>query len=386
MNIDASIFANMSDEDFLSNKLTHIYFNGEITNKRVNTLIEDIKKANKTISNDNGAILKPKPILIHISSRGGNVLAGMRLLSVFAMSSVPIATMIDNYSCSAATFLSIASHYRVMTKYSICLIHEYSFNGYYINFKRRQMNNSMEITDSYFSKIIEMYLQQTKFKESELMELLQHDLLLDSTYCLEKGIVDRVLNINKVVDKTKKYNIYDIIKNSNVNNINISSNNKTVQHIVKILFEEDIMPVIIYPNRDDDQDEEDKKALVKTIYERINIIPRLQRLKVPTFAIIEGPISIDDLLPMLYCDYIYMFDHAYIVANILYYNNKSGILMSDNIKNTELIYNIVKNILSEKTKLPEKMIDDIKNKFSIITPTDAKKYGLCNEIITYRHR
>jgi len=145
------------------------------------------------------------------------------------------------------------------------------------------------------------------------------------------------------------------------------------------------MPVIIYPNRDD-QYEEDKKALVKTIYERINIIPRLQRLKVPTFAIIEGPISIDDLLPMLYCDYIYMFDHAYIVANILYYNNKSAILMSDNIKNTELIYNIVKNILNEKTKLPEKMIDDIKNKFSIITPTDAKKYGLCNEIITYRHR
>lgn len=81
-----------------------------------------------------------------------------------------------------------------------------------------------------------------------------------------------------------------------------------------------------------------------------------------------------------------MFDHAYIVANILYYNNKSGILMSDNIKNTELIYNIVKNILSEKTKLPEKMIDNIKNKFTIIKPTDAKKYGLCNEIITYRHR
>ena len=32
MNIDISIFKNMSDEDFLSNKFTHIYFNDYVTN------------------------------------------------------------------------------------------------------------------------------------------------------------------------------------------------------------------------------------------------------------------------------------------------------------------------------------------------------------------
>ena len=82
MNIDISIFKNMSDEDFLSNKFTHIYFNDYVTNKSVNCLINEIKKANKPITNENGAIIKPKPILIHISSYGGQVSAGMRLLSI----------------------------------------------------------------------------------------------------------------------------------------------------------------------------------------------------------------------------------------------------------------------------------------------------------------
>ena len=31
------------------------------------------------------------------------------------------------------------------------------------------------------------------------------------------------------------------------------------------------------------------------------------------------------------------------------------------------------------------MVDDINNKFTIINPTEAKKLGLCSEIITYRH-
>lgn len=383
MNIDTSIFKSMSDDDFLSNKFTHIYFNDYVSNKSVNNLINEIKKANKTITNENGAIIKPKPILIHISSHGGNVSAGMRLLSIFAMSNVPIATMIDNYSSSAATFLSIASHYRIMTKYSFCLIHEYSLVGF-IHSKQRQLKDDLNLYDTYFSKIIEMYLQQTKFKEEELNEILQHDLYLNASYCLEKGIVDRVLNITKVVDKNKKHNIYDIIHSNENNNIMVSSID-TKKQIDKILFEENIMPVILYPNRDDDKNENDNNSCRKTIFESINLIPRIEKLKVPTYAIIEGPISIDDILPMLYCDYIYMFDHAYIVCNILYFKNLSNLLLSDIIKNTETIFNVVKTILKEKTKMSYKMIDDINNKFSIINPNEAKKLGLCNEIITYRH-
>ena len=75
-------FKNLNDNDFFSNKLTHIYFNGNVDEKNVDNLINDIKNANK-ITEENGVIINPKPILIHINSKGGNVIDGMRFLSIF---------------------------------------------------------------------------------------------------------------------------------------------------------------------------------------------------------------------------------------------------------------------------------------------------------------
>ena len=42
-NIDISVFEKMSDSDFFSNKLTHIYFNKDVDDKSVNELIANIK-------------------------------------------------------------------------------------------------------------------------------------------------------------------------------------------------------------------------------------------------------------------------------------------------------------------------------------------------------
>jgi len=380
MNIDTTIFQQMTDEDFFSKKLTHIYFNQNVTDESVSMLIDTIREANKPHYNKDNVLLKPKPILIHISSMGGSVTAGMRLMSVFALSKVPIATIVDNYSCSAATFLSISSHYRLITKYGYCLIHEYSIKGN-INTRQQEITNYVNLVDTYFEKIVEMYLEQTKFKKEELRDLLQHDLLLDADYCLKKGIVDRIIDIKREKPKEIKLtNIYDIIQNYNYNNITISCKD-AIFKLDKIIFEKDISPVIIYPR----QFNCDEKNIERTIFDTLNLIPRIKNIDAPTYAVIEGPISIDDILPMLYCDHIIMFDHAYIVSNILYFHNKIGFLLSDNIKNTDLIFNIIKTILKEKTKMSSQQIDDINSKFKIINANDAKKLGLCDNIIKY-HR
>ena len=168
-NIDISVFEKMSDSDFFTNKLTHIYFNKDVDDNSVNELIANIKEAHKDITTSDGAVLKPKPILIHISSYGGSVSAGMRLLSIFASSTIPIATIIDNYSCSAATFLSINSHYRLINNYGFCLIHGYtiSFTG---RKKEKDFKNILKQYDLYFAKIIEMYHNKTNFDDDELKE------------------------------------------------------------------------------------------------------------------------------------------------------------------------------------------------------------------------
>ena len=382
-NIDISVFEKMSDSDFFSNKLTHIYFNKDVTECAVNELIASIKEAHKDITTTAGAVLKPKPILIHISSYGGSVIAGMRLLGIFATSTIPIATIIDNYSCSAATFLSINSHYRLINNYGFCLMH-----GYSISFKGKKkvkdFKNILKEYDLYFAKIIEMYKNKTKFKEDELNELLQHDLLLDANFCLKKGIVDRIITIKKQKKQlNKNINIQDIL-NINNNIIYISCNN-SIKELDKILFEENLAPIILKAKQETctKNKELDDDTILTTFFETLNFIPRILNIKSPVYAIIDGPISIDDLLPMLYCDHIFMFDYAYIIGNILNFYDKTSLLLSDNIKNTELLFNIIDNILKENTKMSQENIDNIKNKFTIINSKECKKLGLCNTIINY---
>ena len=385
--IDISVFQNMSDADFFSNKLNHIYFNKYVSDDSVNELIDSIKKAHEDITTISGAVLKPKPILIHISSYGGSLEAGMRLLSIFATSSIPIATIIDNYSCSAATFLSINSPYRLINNYGFCLIHGYTVT---INTrkKERDFKDLFKQYDTYFAKIIEMYLNRTKFKDDELKELLQHDLLLDAKFCLEKGIVDRIITMKKQTKQlNKNIDILEILNNNN-NTIYISCNN-SIKELDKILFQENLAPIILKAKQeickeDKSGKKSDDDTLVTTFFETLNFIPRILHIKTPIYAIIDGPISIDDLLPMLYCDHIYMFDYAFIIGNILNFYDKTSLLLNDNIKNTELLFNIIDTILKENTKMTQQNIDDIKNKFTIINAKDCKKMGLCNTIINYQ--
>lgn len=380
---DIKIFEEMSDEDFFTDKLTHIYFNTEVNQRSVTDLIKKIEDANLDVILPSGAIIKPKPILLHISSPGGSLTEGMRLLSVFALSSVPIATLVDNISASAATFLSINSHYRLINKYAFSLIHNYSLVGMFDD-KINQLKNTIKILDITFNQIIERYEKRTFLKREQLLKILEHDLLLNADICLKYGIVDRIINIKN--KKKKKVNTdLDVLLNNKFNSIMVSCE-KTTEKIDNILFTNNLAPVILFPrrysctyNKDDVDFDKTSPSIIKTL----NIIPRILCLKCPVYAIIEGSISIDDLLPLLFCDHIYIFDYALIVSNILYYYNSMGFFVEDNLRNTQQIFKIIKDILKEKTNMPEDMINDINKKFSFIDAKKAVELKICNSIIDY---
>lgn len=380
---DIKIFEEMNDEDFFTDKLTHIYFNTDVNQTSVTNLIKEIEDANLDIILDNGAIIKPKPILIHISSPGGSLSEGMRLISVFALSSVPIATLVDNLSASAATFLSINSHYRLINKYAFSLIHNYSLVGF-IDDKINQLKNTIKLLDITFNQIIERYERRTFLKKKQLLEILEHDLLLNADTCFKYGIVDRIIDIKKS-NKKKITTDLNIILNSKFNSIMVSCE-KTTEKIDKILFTNNLAPVILFPrrysctqNKNDSDYNKNSPSIIKTL----NIIPRILCLKCPVYAIIEGSISIDDLLPLLFCDHIYIFDYALIVSNILYYYNTTGIFLDDNLKNTTEIFKIIKDILKKKTNMSDIMIENINKKFSFINAKEAVKLKICNSVIDY---
>jgi len=373
-------FSKLSDQDFYSNKLSHIYFNSKVEDKTIDELITKIKEAN--------AITNPKPILIHICSVGGNLIDGMRFLTVFKLSKVPIATIIDNYSCSAATFLSISSPYRVMNKYSYCLLHEYSISGF-LNTKRDNFIKSIQQIDTYFNVIINMYLKKTKFTKKELIDLLQHNLYLDYKTCLSKGIVDRVIDFEFNTPVNPSFDIYNLINDSkNTNNLSVSCDSFTSNIDLSIINTSNNNPYLIYPNHEkcikpQDTNNSSEILNINNIFKTLNVIPRITNIKVAKYSIIDTPISIDNLLPLLYTDKIYMYKHTFIICNLLYfYNMNNSILLDDNIKNSKLLMDFIKLILKKKTKMKKDDINNINRKFLILNSTQALQFGLCHEIIT----
>ena len=195
-----NIFEDMTDEDFFSDKLKHIYFTKDVNNESVQELINKIREANVS-SVINGIQVSPKPIAIHVSSYGGFVESSINFLSIFDNSRVPICTIIDNYSASAATILTINSPYRVMTEYSMQLIHQYSGFNYG---KREEILNDLTLAEKTYNILINLYLKKTKIKKEELSEILRHDRWFDSKISLEKGMCDRIIKINSDKRKLKK--------------------------------------------------------------------------------------------------------------------------------------------------------------------------------------
>jgi len=375
-------FEKLDDKDFFSDKLTHIYFNGEVNETSVNKLTDDIRSANN--------IAKPKPILIHINSYGGSVYEGMVFLSIFKISSVPIATIIDNYSFSAATFLSIHSPYRLMTKNSFCLLHQYSVSTQ--KYKRELLFSKINEFEEYFKKIISMYLKKTKLKKEELNELLQHDLYIDYKYCLEKGIVDRIIDFETKTPELKK-DIYQVIKDNKTINIYLlpcSKDIKDIDLIIRTNNKKKSNIYLIYPYHNNcystsfliNNKEPENNSDSYDIFHSINLINRIKAINGTKIAIIDTPTSIDSILALLYTNKIYIYSHSFIICNLLYFKNYfNNILMIDVVKNYNIIFNRIKTILKQKTKMSLDEISNINKKYIIIHPKEAVKMGLCHEII-----
>jgi ATP-dependent protease ClpP protease subunit len=377
-------FKNLSDKDFYSNKLKHLYITGTIDSKNIDKLIEDVRNANKE--------LNPKPILIHISSMGGHFEDGIKLLSIFKISSVPIATIVDNYCFSIATLLLINSPYRLMNKNGFCLLHEYSIEGYISN-NRQNILNFINKIDNYFKSIIDIYLKKTLFTKEELYDLLEHNLLLDYKYCLKKRIVDRIIDYEyKSSSDITKYNIIEVLKDVNINNLNINCKmtNEEIDNIINKIDSNNCTVIYTtftncYSEKDDkkenNKEKDDNNKTLMLMYNSLNLISKIKTINTYKYGIIDVPISIEYLIPLLYTNKIIMYSHSYIICNLLYSFQNYSLLLDDNIKNTKMIINNIKDILKLKTKMPKEYINNIDKKFSIIDAKKAKEFGLCTEII-----
>ena len=406
-------FSKWKDSDFYSDKAEHIYFYSDVNDESVSELQNLLKKSSKT-NNINNVTSPPKPIVIHLNSPGGSVLS-MNLFNVMILTlRVPLCVIIENTCASAATVLALIAPYRLMIDYSTYLIHDMAGISY------GKINETIASDFSFIYQFKSNYLSllkdRTNLSDAEIKKFISRDMYINSSYCLKKKIIDRVLKFPKIKNSSNydrsvysdlSLNLPTFLKKTNLNHLYIDSdkiydfsnigNHENASTILNsnslseicisldkyILCNKNsiIKPLLIH-FKPDIMKYSNSTDLVSLQY-RIALIQK----NTPVVALIEGPQSLGNLSLILMCPIRIMMTPSIISS---YFTSKWGGSMGWGWKTIDVLYN-TKYILTEVikffknfSKLPSKFYNELQHKIINLKPKDSLEYEIVNQVINFR--
>ena len=416
----ATQFAALRDEEFFSAKVQHLYMYDDVTAASVALLKQQIRAANQDLQGASSAEPEtaairsaPRPIVIHLNSRGGSVYASLTMSSVFAESLLPICVMVDGISASAATMLSLLAPYRVMTPYATCLVHEWSLGSddgdpMYAASKRSDWEFFMRHMGSLDARVDQLVLQRTRATRAQLEELMSRDKLLDATECLRLGFVDRVLSV--VTKKTPSppfgKNVVSspegtkrLLKMPDANHMYLTADPNApspspaspsassdpaasaplaVQTLDRFLQSggnagATARPLVLHCSASGD-----RLHLNTHVYP---MIARLGALRAPTVGVVDTIVDLYDFLPVLFCDHRVMYDNAQIHVHLMY-NVERTWMLRDIVHNTAVLLESVRSILRTRTKLPAGVIRDLDSRRVALDAQQCLRFGLVDVVVS----
>ena len=188
----------LSESDVSSRCFTrgnHIYFFSGVSKDAVYRLQEQLVNLNEKhksmVAKHPEISITPKPIYLHINSFGGGVFAAFAAIDFIKQSSIPVHTIIEGASASAATLMSVVGEKRYIRPHASMLIHQLSsrFGG-----KLTEIEDDYKNVQQMHDTIKNIYKTYTNLHEKELEEMLKHDLWWKAEKCLEVGLVDAIWN------------------------------------------------------------------------------------------------------------------------------------------------------------------------------------------------
>lgn len=376
-------FSALPDEDFFSSRVQHLYFYDDVNDDSVLQLQQDIHAANQATT-VNGVQVSPKPIVLHVNSPGGSVVACMSMLTIFNQTSVPLCTMNDGISASAASFLTIAAPYRVAaTPHVFTLIHQHSVG---LEGTREQTQSTMQLLERVAGAMDAIYLECTKLKAAQLQELMLRDLLLDTTTCLQMGIYDRVLDVKNgpaLASYRQHRSMYIdlplgvLLSKSNWNRFMFSTCKGDVQRLDAFLSAPpaDTKPIIYYCT---------PRCTQHYPFYWVAMVARIKAMQVPVYSVIESIVQIWDYLPSLFCAKRFMYTHGFIDID-MQYSIMWGNRLVDIRDNTDNLLTVLRTILRQQTKLPESVLKGLGDRRYTFSSAQCLEYGLCDEIVPLNH-
>lgn len=190
----------MVDELFYLQDLKQrkLFLNADIDQFSVADIVKHIMQINKE---DKG--LEPHkrmPILLYVTSNGGEVDSGFELIDVIMNSKTPVYTINLGYQYSMGFLIGLSGHKRYATRNAKFLMHDGS-NFVYNSGAKAQ--DQMEFNRKIESRIKQYVLSRSKVSEEEYDSKLRVEWYLFADEAKEKGFVDYIIgedcDINEIV-------------------------------------------------------------------------------------------------------------------------------------------------------------------------------------------
>lgn len=179
-------------EPLIQSPTNKLYFYSDTTRDSIHVLNRQLDELTRQlrILQINYNLCEPPPIHLHISSEGGEVFAALAAVDKIVNNPVPIHTYCEGVVASAATLLSVVGKKRFICKNSSMLVHQIS-SGMWGNYQ--QFKDEVQNLDLLMRTLKGIYCKYTKIKETDLEEMMKHDLYIEPQMCLELGLVNEII-------------------------------------------------------------------------------------------------------------------------------------------------------------------------------------------------
>ena len=128
---------------------------------------------------------------LHIHSSGGSATLGLFAADMITNSQTVISTYIDGIAASSASLMAVSGHKRFMTKHSLMLMHQPSFEMGHAKYKliEEEAYNLKLINDH----IIDVYAAHSTMKRQTIEACLYNERYLTADECMRFSFVDHVI-------------------------------------------------------------------------------------------------------------------------------------------------------------------------------------------------
>lgn len=194
----ALLEAGMVDEIFYLNDLKQrkLFLNVDVEQLSVADIVKHIMQYNKE---DKGIDPKDRqPILLYVTSNGGEVDSGFELIDIIQNSKTPVHTINLGYQYSMGFLIGLAGHKRYATQNAKFLMHDGS-NFVYNSGAKAQ--DQMEFQRKVEERVKQYILSRSKLTSEEYDSKLRVEWYLFASEAKDKGFVDYIIGEDCDIDE-----------------------------------------------------------------------------------------------------------------------------------------------------------------------------------------